>query len=141
MGLHNFLCVLINTKKLFGTDERQFLQPLASTTDEMWTQHAKGRSWSASSLKLNIWFVSGPTVLHWEGYDSFIWSAIKVNEHMMESLFDRISNGSDVTSYHIGKVSKSSRYVATTTTTSSTTNQVLEYHRVLVFHLWHHSPW
>jgi hypothetical protein len=46
-------------------------------------------SQSASLSKLNFWFVGSPTMLHWEGHNSSIRSAIEVNEHLMESLFDR----------------------------------------------------
>jgi hypothetical protein len=49
-------------------------------------------SQSASTSKLNFRFVGDPIVLHWEGHNSSIRSAIKVNEHLMESLFDKISN-------------------------------------------------
>jgi hypothetical protein len=50
----------------------------------------------ASSLKLNFRFVGSPTVLHWEGHNSSIRSAIEVNEHLMESLFDKLSNRSSL---------------------------------------------
>jgi hypothetical protein len=46
-------------------------------------------SQSISSSKLNFWFVGSPIVLHWKGHNSSIRSAIEVNEHLMESLFDR----------------------------------------------------
>jgi hypothetical protein len=55
-------------------------------------------SQSASLSKLNFRFVGSPIVLHWEGYNSFIRSAIEVNEHLMESLFDNLSNISGPTS-------------------------------------------
>jgi hypothetical protein len=55
-------------------------------------------SQSASPSNLNFRFVSSPIVLHWEGYNSSIRSAIEVNEHLMESLFDNISNRSSPTS-------------------------------------------
>jgi hypothetical protein len=48
-----------------------------------------------SSSKLNFWFVGSPIVPHWEGHNSSIRSAIEVNEHLMESLFDKLSNRSD----------------------------------------------
>jgi hypothetical protein len=35
------------------------------------------------SSKLNFRFVGSPTVPHWEGHNSSIWSAIKVNKHLM----------------------------------------------------------
>ena len=43
------------------------------------------RVWSASSSKSNVRFVGSPTVLDWEGRNSFIRSVIEVNEHLMES--------------------------------------------------------
>jgi len=54
-------------------------------------------SQSARSSKLNFQFTSSPVVLYWEGHNSSIWSEIKVNEHLMESLFDKLSNGSSPT--------------------------------------------
>jgi hypothetical protein len=47
-----------------------------------------------SSSKLNFRFVGSPTVPHWEGHNSSIRSVIEVNEHLMESLFDKLSNRS-----------------------------------------------
>jgi hypothetical protein len=55
-------------------------------------------SQSASPSKLNFRFVGSPIVLHWEGHNSSIRSAIEVNEHLMESLFDKLSNISGLTS-------------------------------------------
>ena len=52
----------------------------------------------ASSSKLNFRFIGSSIVLHWEGHNSAIWSAIEVNEHLMESLFDKISNRSGLIS-------------------------------------------
>jgi hypothetical protein len=52
----------------------------------------------ASSSKLNFQFVGSPTMLHWEGYNSSIRSAIDVNEHLMESLFDKLSDRSGLIS-------------------------------------------
>jgi hypothetical protein len=37
-------------------------------------------------------------MLHWEGHNSSIRSAIEVNEHLMKSLFDKLSNRSGHTS-------------------------------------------
>jgi hypothetical protein len=51
-------------------------------------------SQSASPSKLNFRFVGSPIVLHWEGHNSSIRSAIEVNEHLMEILFDNLSNRS-----------------------------------------------
>jgi hypothetical protein len=50
-------------------------------------------SQSASPSKLNFQFVGSPILLYWEGYNSSIQSAIKVNEHLME-----LSNRSSPTS-------------------------------------------
>jgi hypothetical protein len=55
-------------------------------------------SQSTSPSKLNFQFVGSPIVLHWEGHNSSIRSAIEVNEHLMESLFDKLSNRSCSTS-------------------------------------------
>jgi hypothetical protein len=55
-------------------------------------------SQSASLSKLNFWFVGRPIVLHWEGHNSSIQSVIEVNEHLMERLFDNITNRSGPTS-------------------------------------------
>jgi hypothetical protein len=41
-------------------------------------------SQSASPSKLNFRFVGSPIVLHWEDHNSFILSAIEVNEYLME---------------------------------------------------------
>jgi hypothetical protein len=51
-------------------------------------------SQSASPSKLNFRFVGSPAVLHCEGHNSSIRSAIEVNEHLTESLFDKLSNRS-----------------------------------------------
>jgi hypothetical protein len=51
-------------------------------------------SQSTSPSKLNFRFIVSPIVLHWEGHNSSIRSAIEVNEHLMEILFDKISNRS-----------------------------------------------
>jgi hypothetical protein len=55
-------------------------------------------SQSASPSKLNFRFVGSPAVLHCEGHNSSIQSAIEVNEHLMEKLFDKLSNKSGPTS-------------------------------------------
>jgi hypothetical protein len=55
-------------------------------------------SQSTSPSKLNFQFIGSPIVLHWEGHNSSIRSAIEVNEHLMESLFDKLSNRSGPTS-------------------------------------------
>jgi hypothetical protein len=67
---------------------------MTSTTDGTWIQHAQDRSWSASSSKSNIRFISSTVVLHWEGHISCIWRVIEVNKRLMEILFDKLSNRS-----------------------------------------------
>ena len=52
----------------------------------------------ASSSKLNFRFIGSSTVLHWKGHNSAIQSAIEVNKHLMESLFDKLSNRSGLIS-------------------------------------------
>jgi hypothetical protein len=47
-------------------------------------------SQSASPSKLNFRFVGSPIVLHWKGHNSSIRSAIEVNKHLMENLFDKL---------------------------------------------------
>jgi hypothetical protein len=55
-------------------------------------------SQSASPLKLNFRFIGSLAVIHCEGHNSSIRSAIEVNEHLMERLLDNISNRSGPTS-------------------------------------------
>ena len=54
--------------------------------------------YNGSSSKLNFRFVGSPIVLHWEGHNSSIRSVIEVNDHLMESLFNKLSNRSGPTS-------------------------------------------
>ena len=55
-------------------------------------------SQSASPSKLNIWFAGRPTILHWEGDNSFLRSEFGVNGDLMERLFYKLSNASDIIS-------------------------------------------
>jgi hypothetical protein len=55
-------------------------------------------SQSASPSMLNFRFVGNPIALNWEAHNSYIRSAIEVNEHLMERLFDKLSNRSGSTS-------------------------------------------
>ena len=55
-------------------------------------------SQNASPSKLNFRFVDSPIVFYWEGHNTSMQSEIDVNEHLMESLFDKISNRSSPTS-------------------------------------------
>jgi hypothetical protein len=56
-----------------------------SDDDREWICHEQDQSQSASPLKLNFQFISGSTVLYWEGHNSFIRSEFEVHEHLMES--------------------------------------------------------
>jgi hypothetical protein len=91
-------------------------------------------SQSASPLKLNFRFVGSPIVLHWEGHNSSIRSAIEVNEHLMKSLFDKISNRSGPTSIShwqgLQIIKTFFRYFC----------RVLRRHRMLVIHTWDPGP-
>jgi len=55
-------------------------------------------SQSANSSKSNIRFVGSPIMLHCEGHNSSIRSAIEVNENLLEILFDKLSNRSGLIS-------------------------------------------
>jgi hypothetical protein len=63
-------------------------------------------SQSASPLKLNCQFIGKPILLNWEGHNSSIRSVIEVNEHLMESLLDKLSNRSCPTSISRRKSSR-----------------------------------
>jgi hypothetical protein len=71
---------------------------LGSTCTYCYLNVGTNVSQRASSSKLNFRFVGSLTVLHWEGHNSSIRSAIEVNEHLMESLFDKLSNRSSLIS-------------------------------------------
>jgi hypothetical protein len=70
---------------------------MAYTIDGAWIQHAQDPSWGTRPSKHNIRFVGGTTMLHVEGHNS-IRSEFEVHEHLMESLFDKLSNGPSLTS-------------------------------------------
>jgi hypothetical protein len=53
---------------------------------------------SANPSKLKFQFVGVQTLLHCNEHNYFIWNAIEVNKHLMENLFDKLSNGSSLTS-------------------------------------------
>jgi hypothetical protein len=72
--------------------------PLDSTCTCRYLNVGTNLSQSASPSKLNFWFISSPIVLHWEDRNSSIRSVIEFNEHLMESLFDKVSNRSSLTS-------------------------------------------
>jgi hypothetical protein len=65
---------------------------LGSTCTCRYLNVGTNMSQSASPSKLNFWFVGSPTMLYCEGHNSSIRSAIEVNEHLMERLFDKLSN-------------------------------------------------
>jgi hypothetical protein len=91
-------------------------------------------SQSVSPLKLNFWFVSSLAVLHCEGHNSSIWSAIEVNEKLMEILFDNHSNRSSPTSIShwqgLQIIETFCRYFC----------RVLRHRRRLVIHTWDPGP-
>ena len=66
--------------------------------DSVWICHEQDRFWSARTSKSTIRFVGSPIVLHSEGHNSSIRSAIEVNEHLIERLFEKLSNRSGPTS-------------------------------------------
>jgi hypothetical protein len=86
--MHSFLYLHSN----FGYNS------LGSTYTCCYLNVGTNMSQSASPSNLNFRFVSSPIVLHCEGHNSSIQSAIKVNKHLMESLFDNLSNRSSPTS-------------------------------------------
>jgi hypothetical protein len=49
-------------------------------------------SQSASPSKLNYQFIGSLIVLYWKDHNSCIWSEIVVNEYLIETLFDKLSN-------------------------------------------------
>ena len=69
---------------------------MAYVTHGTWMQHDQDQSRCTRPSKHNIRFIDSPIVLYWEGHNSFIRSVIKVNDHLMKSLFDKLSNGSDL---------------------------------------------
>jgi hypothetical protein len=91
-------------------------------------------SQSASPLKLNFRFVGSLAVLHGEGHNSSIWSAIEVNEHLMERLFDKLSNRSGPTSIShcqgLQIIETFCRYFC----------RVLRHRRGLIIHTWDLDP-
>jgi hypothetical protein len=91
-------------------------------------------SQSASPLKLNFRFIGSPTVLHWEDHNSSIRSAIEINEHLMESLFDKLLNRSSPTSIShwqgLQIIETFCRYFC----------RVLQRRRRLVIHTWDPGP-
>jgi hypothetical protein len=91
-------------------------------------------SQSASPSKLNFRFVGSPIVLHWKGHNSSIRSAIEVNEHLMERLFDKISNKCGPTSIShwqdLQIIETFCRYFC----------RVLQRRRGLVIHTWDPGP-
>jgi hypothetical protein len=91
-------------------------------------------SQSASPSKLNFWFVGSLIVLHWEGYNSSIRSAIEVNEYLMEILFDKLLNRSSPTSIsHWQGLQIIKRFCCYFC-------RVLRHRRGLVIHTWDPGP-
>jgi hypothetical protein len=88
----------------------------------------------ASPLKLNFLFVGSLAVLHCECHNSSIRSAIEVNEHLMERLFDNLSNRSSPTSIShwqgLQIIKTFYRYFC----------RMLRHHRGLVIYTWDPGP-
>jgi len=83
---------------------------------------------------LNIRFADSTTLPHWKGHNSFIRSEFEVHEHLMESLFHELSNGSGLTT-------RSSRQgLQTITTSCHCFCQKLYCRRGLDIHPWDPSP-
>jgi hypothetical protein len=80
------VCLFLHLYSNFGYNS------LSSTCTCHYLNIGTNVSQSASPSKLNFRFVGSPIVLHWEGHNSSIRSAIEVNEHLMKRLFDKLSN-------------------------------------------------
>jgi hypothetical protein len=107
---------------------------LGSTCTCRYLNIGTNMSQSASPSKLNFRFVGSPTVLHCEGHNSSIRSAIEVNEHFMERLFDKLSNrsGSTLISHRQGlQIIKIFYHYFC---------WELQHHRELVIHTWDPGP-
>jgi hypothetical protein len=59
-----------------------------------------------SVMTIDYKYVGSPIVLYWEDHNLSIRSEIKVNEHLMESRFYKISNESSLTSVSCRKASR-----------------------------------
>jgi hypothetical protein len=70
---------------------------LGSTCTCRYLNVGTNMSQSASPSKLNFRFVGSPAVLYCKDHNSSIRSAMEVNEHMIERLFDKLSNRSSST--------------------------------------------
>jgi hypothetical protein len=84
------VCSFLHLHSNFGYNS------LSSTYTRRYLNVGTNVSQNTSPSKLNFRFVCSPIVLHWEGHNSSIRSAIEVNEHLMES-FDKLSNRSSPT--------------------------------------------
>jgi hypothetical protein len=107
---------------------------LGSTCTYRYLNVGTNMSQSVSPLKLNFRFISSLAVLHCEGHNSSIRSAIEVNEHFMERLFDKLSNRSSSTSIShwqgLQIIETFYRYFC----------QVLRRRRGLLIHTWDPGP-
>jgi hypothetical protein len=86
------VCLFLYLHSNFGYNS------LGSTCTCCYLNVGTNMSQSASPSKLNFWFVGSLAVLHCKGHNSSIRSVIEVNEHLMERLFDKLSNISSPTS-------------------------------------------
>jgi hypothetical protein len=83
---------------------------------------------------IHFWFVGSLIVLHCEGHKSFVRSAIEVHEHLMERLFDKLSNRSSSTS-----ISCQQSFQIIVTSCHCFCRE-LRYHCRLVIHTWDPDP-
>jgi hypothetical protein len=87
-------------------------------------------SQSANSSKLNFWFVGSLAVLHCEGHNSSIQSAIEVNEYLMDNLSNRYGSTSISRQQGLQIIVTSYRYFC----------RELRRRRALVIHTWDLGP-
>ena len=96
----SFLCLYNNKTKNLLLPNISISNVLRNDEDDdrVWICHEQDRSGSASSSNSNIRFVNRLIVLHCKGHNSSIRSVIEVNDHLIERLFDKLSNRSCPTS-------------------------------------------
>jgi hypothetical protein len=95
----SFLCLHNDITKNLLLPNIYILNVLRNIMDDdrEWICHEQDQSQSASPSKLNIRFASNTTLPYWEGHNS-ICCEFEVHEHLMKSLFHKLSNGSGFTS-------------------------------------------
>jgi hypothetical protein len=104
---------------------------LGSTCTCRYLNVGTNASQSASPSKFNFRFVGSPIVLHWEGHNSSIRSAIEVNEHLMESLHSNRSSPTSISHWQDLQIIETfCRYFC----------RVLRRRRGLIIHTWDSGP-